>query len=204
MSLLNPCYLEHFEIQTGGYDVFDSRKDWRQRVASHQVVNPPFSQLGVLLPEMEKWCTSNSACLFVFAPFYPDEEWWNTVSTLNLPYIKLRGKLSYLYQHRKYIGKSRFFTCLILLGCTALETQYLEVDNDHLGFWRPTNTRFFEGVRFPTLNLLFKRCLSFSERQKLKHQTYQTGKDIEQGLREKLQGFETLLKETNFLKEFSG
>ena len=139
---------------------------------------------------MEKWCSSNNACLLVFVPFHPDQEWWNTLSTLNLPYIQLRNKLSYLYKHRKYIGRSKFLTCILFLGCTVLGPQCNAVENDHLGFWKPSDPDFFEGVRFPTQNLLFERCLSILERKKLKEQTYQTGLEIEQTLTEKLRDFE--------------
>ena len=113
---------------------------------------------------MEKWCSANGVFVLVFCPYRPSADWWNTISTLNLSFIKLRHRLSYLYRHRNYIGQSQFLTCIVFLGCTATEEPCLTVNNNHLGFWKPSEDGFFDNVRFPTQNLFYKRCLSTLER----------------------------------------
>ena len=88
-SLLNPVYLESFLIRPGGFKVFSPDKSWKKWVDTNQVVNPPFAQLGTIVPELQNWCERNSSFLVMICPYRPLEGWWESPEAAHVPVLKL-------------------------------------------------------------------------------------------------------------------
>ena len=133
----------------------------------------------------------------MICPYKHFEPWWEFLEDFYVPVLRLDQELSYLYRHRHYIEPSHFQTCLVLLGCFKEKNFVKTIFNDPLGFWRPKNDSYFVDVRFPTKDLLFKQGLSVSRRLKLKEEVYQTGKDLEKSLTDKLKEFEKTFSADN-------
>ena len=116
LSLLNPIYLKNFRTRPSGFNVFDQHRIWKKKVRKNQVINPPFSMLEHLVPQLLDWCNYNNNFLVMICPYKPFESWWECLETMHVPVLLLDQELSYLYRHRHYIGSSHFQTCLVFLG----------------------------------------------------------------------------------------